>query len=185
MKKIFCVIIVAVVLALSGCSKAVTASDMPEIVFMIQTSYNPSVHGFYDDESSDHATGSLVFLDKNGDYYFTESLEIRVLKPDELIERLKSGDDRLEKTGASRNTDEILENYKKLLKAAANNNYELIYPERIPAVEDDRVTWYGLYYDKNGNLSSLPIHARECATSIEANDDRANEIYKWYSNGAN
>lgn len=184
MKKLFCVFIAAIVLALSGCSKAVTASDMPDIVFVRRTVYNRSVHGF-DDGSSDQITGSLVFLDKNGDYYFTESPEIRSLNYDELIERFKSGDERITKTSASRDVGELLENYKKLLKVAANKEYELIYPERVPAVEDDQVYWYGLYHDKDGTLSSLLIHERRQMTGIEANDDRANEIFKWYSNGAN
>lgn len=179
MKKLFCVFITIIALALSGCSNDITVSDMPEIVFMKCTVYN-----FDNNESFDQGRYSLVFLDKNGNYYSSDYKEIFLLSNEELIEKFKSGDEHITKTSASRDVGELLENYKKLLKTAANKEYELVYPEVVPAVEADSTTWYGLYYDKNGKLLSLPIHENRQLTDIEANDDRANEIYKWYSGAA-
>lgn len=184
MKKLSCVFITVIALVLSGCSKAVTVLDMPEIVFMKFTDIYK--YEFLLGEVPDTGRYSLEFLDKNGDYYITYSTEICMLVYDDekLIERFKSGDERITKLPKSRDVDELLENYKKLLKAAANKEYELVYPEMMPDVMADSVTWYGLYYDKNVKLSALPIHKSECLTPIEANDDRANEIYKWYSGAA-
>lgn len=174
MKTIFCVIISVLILLMSGCSNAVSESDMPDIVFKVCTRYNQY-------ENDDRC--SLMFVDKNGNYYHSDDCEIFFLSNEELIEKLKSGDERITKLSVSCDTEELLENYKKLLKVAANKEYELEYPEVVPAVEYDHITWYGLYYDKDGNLSSLLIHERR-QTEIYANDDRANEIFEWYSGAA-
>lgn len=184
MKKIFCFIIAAIVLVMSGCSNAVSESDMPDIVFMSRTRYNPYVHHFDENDFAEQGRYSITFVDKNGDYYFSDYSEIYFLSNEELIETLKSGDERITKLSLSCDVDELSDNYKILLKVAANKKYELVYPGALPDVEDDSTTWYGLYYDKNGKLSSLPIHEKECMTPIEANDDRANEIFKWYSGAA-
>ena len=180
MKTIFCVIISILALVMSGCSNAVSESDlpnivfedMPEIVFKVCTSYNQYEYG---------DGCSLTFVDKNGNYYFSDYSEIFFLSNEELIETLKSGDERITKLYASCDTGELSENYKKLLKVATNEKYELVYPEAMPDVEAESIMWYGLFYDKDGKLSSLPLHARERMTGIDANDDRANEIFEWYS----
>lgn len=194
MKKIFPAIITAFTLAMSGCSiKAVSGSfpdsvndsnddpvvvsvsaEMPDIVFKKCIVYNR-----YENDSD----RLLTFLDKNGNYYSSTDSEIYGLSNEELIEKLKSGDERITKSSATCDVDELRENFDKLLKVAENKEYELVYPEVVPAVEYDHMTWYGLYFDKDGNLLSLPIHER-MQTEIEANDDRANEIYKWYASAA-
>lgn len=181
MKTIFCIIISVLISLMSGCSNAVSESvmpdvesDMPDIVFKVCTSYNQYEHddGFL-----------LTFIDKNGNYCFSDYSEIFFLSNEELIESLNLGDERITKLSKSCDTDELSDNYKKLLKVAANEDYELEYPEVVPAVEYDHITWYGLYYDKDGNLSSILIHGHR-ETEIYANDDRANEIYEWHSGAA-
>ncbi len=194
MKKIFSVIITAYTLVMSGCSiKAVSgafpdpvddsnddpvvvsvSAEMPDIVFKKCIVYNR-----YENDSD----RLLTFLDKNGNYYSSTDSEIYGLSNEELIEKLKSGDERITKSSATCDVDELRENFDKLLKVAENKEYELVYPEVVPTVEYDHITWYGLYFDKDGNLLSLPIHER-MQTEIEANDDRANEIYKWYASVA-
>ena len=124
MKKLFCIFITIIVLALSGCSKSVTVSDMPDIVFMKFTKY---YRGIPFNESSDDGKYSIEFLDKNGDFYITYSYEMCTLYENELIEKFKSGDDRIEKLPKSRDVGEILTNYKKLLKVSSNKKYGLEY----------------------------------------------------------
>lgn len=182
MKTIFFSIITILALVMSGCSNAVSEPDMPDIVFKVCTAYNPYEHDFDENESAEQGRYLLTFLDKNGNYYNSDYTEIYFLSNEELIEALKSGDERITKLSVTCDVDELRENYKKLLKVADNKEYELVYPKEVPAVEADRITWYGLYYDKDGKLSSLPIHKNECFTDIDANDDRANEIYKWFCN---
>lgn len=183
MKTIILTIITILALVMGGCSNSVSEADMPEIVFKVCTAYNPYEHGFDENESAEQGRYSLTFVDKNGSYYFSDYTDIYFLSNEELIEALKSGDERITKLSVSFDTDELLENYKKLLKVAANKEYELVYPKEVPAVEYDHITWYGLYYDKDGNLSSLLIH-EHTQVEIYANDDRANEIFEWYSGAA-
>lgn len=184
MKTIFLTIITILALVMGGCSNDVSEADMPEIVFKVCTEYCQHEHNFDYDDSAEQPRYSLTFVDKNGNYYFSDYDEIYFLSNEELIEAQKSGDERITKTSASCDVDELRENYKKLLKVADNKEYELVYPKEVPAVEADRITWYGLYYDKDGKLSSLPIHKNECLTDINANDDRANEIFEWYRGAA-
>lgn len=201
MKKIFLVIIAVFTLAMSGCKiSAVSGSfpdpvddsnddpvvvsvsaEIPDIVFTVRYIYNRYGNDF--DKSSEQGRYLLTFLDKNGNYYSSSDSEIYGLSNEELIEKLKSGDERITKSSVNCDIDELRENFDKLLKVAENKEYELVYPEVVPAVEYDHITWYGLYFDKDGNLLSLPIHER-MQTEIEANDDRANEIYEWYKSAA-
>lgn len=150
------------------------SAEMPDIVFKKCIVYNR-----YENDSD----RLLTFLDKNGNYYSSTDSEIYGLSNEELIEKLKSGDERITKSSATCDVDELRENFDKLLKVAENKEYELVYPEVVPTVEYDHITWYGLYFDKDGNLLSLPIHER-MQTEIEANDDRASEIYEWYKSAA-
>lgn len=107
MKTIFCIIISLLALVMSGCSNAVSESDMPDIVFKKCTIYQYEQH-FIDDETA----YALAFIDKNGDFYSSDNIEIYFLSNEELIEALRSGDERITKSSESRNTDELLENYK-------------------------------------------------------------------------
>lgn len=182
MKTIILTIITILALVMGGCSNSVSEPDMPEIVFKVCTAYQDE-HNFDDDDSAEQGRYLLTFLDKNGNYYNSDYTEIYFLSNEELIEALKSGDERITKTSASCDADELRENYKKLLKVADNKDFELEYPEVVPGVEYDHVTWYGLYYDKDGKLSSLLIHEHR-QTEIDANDDRANEIFEWYRGAA-
>lgn len=203
MKTIFCIIISVLISLMSGCSNAdsesvipdvesdmsnvvsesemfdIEFSDMPDIVFEV-SKVNEYERGFDEDDFTGQGRCSLTFVDKNGNYYFSDYSEIYFLSNEELIESLKSGDERITKLPKSCDTEELLENYKKLLKVANNKEYELEYPEVVPGVDYDHITWDGLYYDKDGNLSSLLIH-EHTEVEIYANDDRANEIYEWFS----
>ncbi|MDE6732068.1 MAG: hypothetical protein K2J77_04245 [Oscillospiraceae bacterium] len=181
MKTIILTIITILALVMSGCSNSVSEPDMPEIVFKVCTVYNQYEHNFDENDSVEQGRYSLTFVDKNGNYYFSDYSEIYFLSDEELIESLKSGDERITKLPKSCDADELWENYKKLLKVANNKEYGLDYPKFVPSAESDRIIWYGLYYDKDGKLSSLPIHEYKNYTGINANDDRANEIFEWYS----
>ncbi len=207
MKTIFCVIISVLISLMSGCSNAdsesvmpdsesvmpdvesdmsdvvsesdmfdIEFSDMPDIVFEVCTRYY---------RNNNYDMCSLTFVDKNGNFYSSDDSEINSLTNAELIEALRLGDERITKLPKSCDTDELLENYKKFLKVTANKEYGMAYSmEGIPAAESDCITWYGLYYDKDGKLVSLPIHKYRNFTEFNANDDRANEIFEWYSSAA-
>lgn len=101
---------------------------------------------------------------------------------EELIEALKSGDERITKSSITCDPDELRENYNKLV--AVSEKCELVYPMELPTVETNRTTWYGLYYGEDGKLANIPFHANDRMTEIETNNDRANEVYEWYKGAA-
>lgn len=172
MKKIFLAIITVFTLLMSGCSNAVTEAEMPDIVFKECTQYCR----YYLDENDPQS--SIVFLDKNGNYYQSFNSEICGLSNEELIKALNSGDERITKLSITCDPDELRENYNKL--AAVKKKCELAYPKELPAVEADSTTWFGLFYGGDGKLTNIPFHADKCLTGIETNNDRANEVYEWY-----
>lgn len=178
MKNIFLAIITAFSLLMSGCSNAITEAEMPEIPFKVITYLCRDDL----DENAEQGKRAIVFLDKSGNYYLSDYSEICFLSNEELIEALKSGDERITKLSITCDVDELRENYNKL--AAVKNKCELAYPKELPAVEADSTTWYGLFYGEDGKLTNLPFHADERMTGIETNNDRANEVYEWYKSAA-
>ena len=56
----------------------------------------------------------------------------------------------------------------------------IIYPDYSLNVEDNRITWYGIYYDRNSELTVLLLHERNAEGDHFADDESANEIYSWY-----
>lgn len=166
-------IISLLVALLVGCGNGST-KQIPEIVFMCDIDYSE-----IRDSGKLYAT---TFIDKNGNLYFTDDSYVCSLKYDELITEYAAGN--LEgkiKLQTSCNADVIAEKYKELLEVAANKEYELMYPGTYPDVLDIRITWYGIFYDKKGVLDRIELHVRMSATSIDSNDETANELYRWYT----
>lgn len=181
MRKIFLAVITVFALIMSGCSTAVSEAEMPEIPFKVCTSYCRYYLDDFD-ETAEQGICSITFFDKSGNYYFSDYSEICFLSNEELIEALKSGDERITKLSITCDADELRENYNKLI--AVSKKCELVYPEALPDVEADSATWYGLYYGEDGKLMNIPFHANKRMTGIETNNDRANDVYEWYTGAA-
>ena len=163
-----------------GSSSAHVADDpsqMPDIVFFNMINYKESApDGQYE--------SAMTFYDKNGNHYVTDAAYgsyICGLKYEELISEYASGnlDDKIV-FHTSCDVDELFANYQKLCELSQNKDCRILYPEAVPAVEANEEFWYGLYYDKAGELHALKIHERGAGGNYEANDERANEIYDWY-----
>lgn len=178
MRKISLAIIMVFVLVISGCSNAVPEAEMPEIPFKVCTDYCRDDL----DEAAEQGKCSITFLDKSGNYYFSDYSEICFLSNEELIEALRSGDERITKLSLTCDADELTENYNKLI--AVGEKCKLVYPEALPAVEADSTTWCGLYYGEDGELTNIPFHADERMTGINTNNDHANGVYEWYKGAA-
>lgn len=174
MKKLFCVFALVFALVMSGCAENFPDAEMPDIVFKKCTDYNSYA------PNEDDPQSSVTFLDKNGRYYHSFDSEICGLSNSELVKALKSGDERITKLEISCDAGELRKNYNKLSKVIADGKCEFVYDKPVPAVEANSTTWYGLYYDEGGKLTSFPIHANRNLSDIETNDDRANEVYEWY-----
>lgn len=150
---------------------------MPDIVFM---NINDSTEIAQEGEMQ----YAITFYDKNGNHYVSDDSYdsyICNLQYEELVSQYATGelDDKII-LHTSCDVNELFENYQKLYEISQNEEYEILYPEAVPAVESIKIKWYGLYYDKNEELHMLENHERRYGKDFEANDERANEIYNWY-----
>ncbi len=177
--KVVLTLIVIMITMLTGCSRDTARtikdpSEMPDIVFMNVVDLSEVV------EADEVQTG-VTFYDKKGNHYTSFDSYDYSLTIDELFEVYRAED--LEDKFYLHTTcdvNELFENYQKLCQLSKNKELEIIYPEYGPAVEAIRQNWYGLYYDKEGNIQTIRIHARDAWGDHMANDERANEIYEWY-----
>ena len=172
-----CVLVLLMVLCMTGCvaqraEVPIDIADMPDIVFLNTV-----------DPNTGDGTGisGMTFYDKNGNHYISTDEEVCQMGYARLVSEFASGNlsDKVE-LHTSCNIDELLENYQKLCEVAQNSEYSIVYPEAMPTVDAEICSWYGLYYDENGELRSLTIHKKERLSHLYANDERANEIYDWY-----
>lgn len=152
-------------------------SEMPEIVFVYHICHLSTAN------SRDDAKCSMAFYDKNGNYYVSENTKLCSLSAEELIKEYAEGNlnDQIELHMIG-DAEEIFANYKKLCKVSKNNKFEMVYPEEGPESIEDEAQWYGIYYDKEGNVQTLIFHESDAHGSHYSNDERANEIYEWYTN---
>ena len=168
---------------LAGCSfddpeisarKIKDPSQMPDIVFIKEYDYT-DVFNEYDDVQY-----RTEFFDKQGNYYVTFDPYVYFLSYDELIKEFVEGklDDKIQFT-RSCDVDALFENYQKLCKVSRNKDYKIVHPEVVPAVETEKLYYYGLYYNKKGEIRSILFHEYG-PEHFEANDELANEIYEWY-----
>jgi hypothetical protein len=123
---------------------------------------------------------SLTFWDKNGDYYSCTDNDITTSPFDELIEKFNSGEDNFIRQKQTCDIEQLQNNYETILEIADNADYKIVYPDVLPDVEAGSVGWYGLYYNSEGEVCNLLIHREERMTQIYANDERANDVYRWY-----
>lgn len=149
-------------------------SEMPEIVFLNENDYR-------DVAEDGGKLCAITFYDKFGNHYISEDPYVCGLPYAEMVKEYAAGnlDDKIE-YHMSCEVDEIFENYKKLCQLSRSKKLGMDYPEQVPQVETHRGYWYGLYYDKNGEIQTILLHEYGMGTDYYANDERANEIYEWY-----
>lgn len=173
MRKFFIILLTLVML--TGCGQlednpSEEPLNMPKIVFLERV-YNDS-DGFI----------NIAFTDSNGDCYASVEKEVCGLGFSELVDKYKSDglDGKITKTG-SRSPEELQSNYEKLCNAVRQDDCDIVYPDSLPDVVADSYSWYGLYYNENGEFKSQVIQENECETGLDSNSDAINEIYKWYA----
>lgn len=149
-------------------------SRMPEIVFLDRTDYSEVWEG-------DEIQRAITFYDKNGNHYVSENQYVCSLSVEELVREYAAGnlDDKIE-YHTSCDVGELRKNYQKLYRLGKNKKLDIVHPEMMPDVQDINVNWYGIYYNRAGQLEVIHIHERTRDTHCYANDKRANEIYEWY-----
>jgi len=173
LKKGIIIILVCILTGMSGCGNKEEFSGLPDIVFVYDITY----HDRYDDEAPKFTMG---FYDKNGNYYTSTDEYVCTLRFEQLVQEYAEGklSDKINLQTIC-NTEGLLENYNKLRKLN-KDRFGIVYPETVYDVITNTESWYGLYYDKDGNLQSLLLHQRDVLGEYYASDKRANEIYEWY-----
>jgi hypothetical protein len=139
---------------------------MPNIVFL-----NTISHWDYDGYD-------VTFFDSEGNYY-NKSYDSYVSSKT-ILEEFESTPESFSKLEQTCDVSELQGNYQIVYLLANSEDYGLDYPTEYPDVEDDTTCLYGLYYDTDGELQQLLLHLSEYSTGINANDERANDIYAWY-----
>ena len=152
-------VIMAVIMVLSGlcaCSVEEVPAEIPDIVFL--RTFDPN---------DDSGLYSCDFYDKNGDHYITTDPYVCGLTVKELLTEYGEGKlDDMITLHTSCDKEELTENYVKFYNAAKGGNCGLAYPNEVPTVEADKTFLYGIYFDKSGEVKTLPIHAKEYLTQI-------------------
>ena len=149
-RRILCVLFITILLCACGKedgNSARTADDpsqMPDIVFFNIIDYKESAP----DREYESA---MTFYDKNGNHYVTYAAYgsyICDLKYEELISEYVAGNLNDKITfHTSCDVNELFENYRKLYELSKNKDYEILYPEAVPAVEaNDEITEISEHY---------------------------------------
>jgi hypothetical protein len=190
MRKTIAFVVVLLILSMiSGCRNSknrgsdveVDESKLPSILFINKTSYDNIIT---DEDIKNGASRYIVtFYDKNGNYYSCVDDKVFHMDCINLNSEYESGniDNSIELIG---NCDKYeLQKKAVLLKnvyiSGKLENAELDTPDSLPDVEAKSSSWFGLYYDSDGNLQSQILHREECMTDIYMNDDELNKIYEW------
>ena len=165
--------ILPAVFLLTGCTGSMpkTPEEMPPIVFEA-TSHTP------EDEQNQVFRS---FFDRNGVYYAAWDADMCTMRLDDLIEAYENGELDEYKTEKSCDPAELFEMHKLLIALTREPDFALEYPDALPAVEAKSTTWYGIYYDADGNYAELRFHAHQQMTPIYGNDDRARTITTWWA----
>ncbi|MCM1133498.1 MAG: hypothetical protein NC340_08510 [Ruminococcus flavefaciens] len=156
---------------------AVDTEKMPEIVFMKYTNYNKYASGYEGYQ--------VYFMDNDGNVYYIQEISEDTApyyySITQMYEDFKSGKLDDKKTAKSCDKSELDDNFSKLCEVCSDEDYSIVTPDFMPDVEDDSASWYGFYYDNEGNFSHITLHETECMTSIDSNNETANEIYRWFN----
>lgn len=151
------------------------SSEMPEIVFVYEICHYDICY------SRDDVLCDISFCDKNGNFYIAKHTELNGLSTEEFIKEYMAGNmnNQIEFC-MTVDSNEVFKNYKKLCKASKNKQFEIVYPGYGPEYIEAEERWYGIYYDREGNVQTLTYHKADAHGSHYSNDECANEIYEWY-----
>jgi len=179
-KNIFLALILILALALTGCAGNSGSGELPAIVFLVRS----DISDVYDPEEIEQrniAVKSLGFYDKDGNYYTSANPDLNAMDNKTLIAKYEVGHltDKLIRI-KSCDADNLAEQYAKLRKICRKKQVAIVYPERLPTVQAERVAWYGFYYDRNGDIQYQIIHEKGRMTDFDTDNDTINEIYDWF-----
>jgi len=163
------------IVLLIGCFTGCGMSDEPKKIRI------PDITFMYTNSFED--TYAMWFCDSAGNYYTAVSDDVKAMGLDRLREEYAAGTLGSSDIRLVKNCDKtaLEKAYTKLVKASGAEGRELEYPEALPALEAPEERWYGLYYDKDGRLRTVTVHANTCMTEVSTGNEDLNEVYEWFS----
>ena len=143
-------------------------TEMPDIVFMYSYQYYPE------------RFAKCVF-DKDGNIYYSCEEEVFYLNYKDMLELYTSGElkNKMELIGTI-DTSELEENFQSFLEIMRDGGVNLtsddwIIDEIVPIEK-----WYGLYYDKDGNVEITLLYLEDEGEHY-TNDARVDKLVYWVS----
>lgn len=172
-------LLICVLCILTGCASTDTG-ELPTIVFLVRTDISDTLSEMDPEEIEQQniAVRSLGFYDKNGNYYISSDPELNALDNKTLTDEYEAGNltEQLQ-LYKSCDADILAEQYEKLRNICLNEQFEIVYPDALLDVQAESSTWYGFYFDENGDLQYWAIHGEERMTDLSTDNDTINGIY--------
>lgn len=164
---------------LSGCTDT---KEIPKIVFIVRTDISDTLGEMSAEEIAQQniPVKSLGFYDVNGNYFISTDSELNALDNKTLVSEYEAGriTDKIQ-YHSNCDVDTLKQQYAKLEKIYRKGSFEIVYPKELPTVQAELSTWYGYYFDKDGNLQCKTIHREERMSHLYTDNDTVNEVYDW------
>ena len=179
MKRSLIALSICLSLTLTACGgTAPDAGELPAIVFLFRTDYSQEMSP-EDLEKYNLSEGTLSLIDREGNCYYTDDPEINAMNNQTLAAEYETGNLTASMTlYKTVDADELAEQYAKLLNIYRKGNFEIVYPDAVPAVQASYSWWSGFYFDKDGSLQTQIIHEKH-TTDFYTDNRKVNAVYDW------
>lgn len=149
--------------------------ELPPVVFLRHISYRDvAVEG----EPQD----TVLFFSKDGSCYVSHDETLSAMPAGKIASEFENGTIQDSITlHAQCESDELEEQYLKVYNALTSGDFQIIDPPYGPDVQASTTTWYGMYYDKYGEIQCRLIHKTDAMGEHISDNDVLNEVYAWLS----
>lgn len=147
--------------------------ELPPVVFLRHVSYRDvAVEG----EPQD----TVLFFSKDGSCYISDDETLSAMHAGKIASEFENGTIQDSITlHAQCEPDELEEQYLKVYNALTSGDFQIIDPLYGPDVQAITTTWYGMYYDKYGELQGRLLHETDAMGEHISDNDVLNEVYAW------
>ena len=142
--------------------------DMPDIVFMYSSNY-------------ERETFKQYVFDKDGNIYFSDKKEIYFLNDSELLDLYSSGElkNKMKLLGTI-DSSELNKYFQLFLEIMHVGGVNLTSADYTVDAIMPQESWYGLYYNRKGNVESSLLY-KDDSGEYYTNNPKADEIVQWMS----
>lgn len=186
MKKLITLLLFFAACIITGCtnmgSGSMDTSELPAIVFLVRTDISDTLSGMDAEEivQQNITVKSLGFYDMYGNYYTSTDPDLNAMDNKTLIAEYEAGHLTEQiRYYTSCDVNVLTEQYAKLHKIYLTGQLEIVHPNELPAVQAESSTWFGYYFEQDGNIQYQTIHQKERMTNLFTDNDTVNEVYDW------